>query len=80
MRIDLYLKTSRLIKRRKIAAEAADKDLVFINDKLAKPASKIKINDIVTLNLGRKKIVVKVTSITYHKDILMYEILSEEYI
>ena len=80
MRIDLYLKTSRLIKRRVIAHEATEKELILINDKIAKPANKVKLDDVITLNLGSKKIVIKVTSLTYHKEVLMYQLISEEYI
>jgi len=80
MRIDLYLKTSRLIKRRKVAHEAVTNNLVLINDVIAKPATKVKISDIITLNLGLKQLVIKVTSLKYVKDILMYELISEKYI
>lgn len=80
MRIDLYLKTSRLIKRRKIANEATERELVLINDKIAKPSTKVKLDDLVTLNLGSKQIIVKVTSLTLKKDDLMYQIISEKYI
>ena len=80
MRIDLYLKTSRLIKRRKIANEAASKDLVLINDKVVKPSALVKIGDIVTLNLGRKQIIVKVTSLVLLKQDLMYQLIEEKFI
>ncbi|MDY0277797.1 MAG: S4 domain-containing protein [Acholeplasma sp.] len=80
MRLDLFLKTSRLIKRRKLANDAASKERVLINDKLSKPAAKIKIDDIITLNLGLKQIVVKVTSLTPKKDELMYQLISETYL
>lgn len=80
MRIDLYLKQSRLIKRRKIAHEAATKELILINDKVAKPSSNVKIDDIVTLKLGRKTLVIKVTSLEILKDDLMYQLIEEKFI
>ncbi len=78
MRLDKYLKVARIIKRRTIAKEAASKDKVEINDKLAKPSSAVKENDILTLHLGLKIIKVRITSLTPKKDELMYELLSEE--
>lgn len=78
MRLDKYLKVSRIIKRRTVAKEAASKDKVEINDKLAKPSSAVKENDILTLHLGLKIIKVKITSLVPKKDELMYELLSEE--
>lgn len=78
MRLDKYLKVARIIKRRTIAKEAAEKEKVEINSKLAKPSSAIKEGDILTLYLGLKIIKVKVTSLTPMKDELMYELLTEE--
>ncbi|MCK7539927.1 MAG: S4 domain-containing protein [Marinilabiliales bacterium] len=78
MRLDKYLKVARIIKRRTIAKEAAEKEKVEVNGKLAKPATAVKENDILTLHLGLKIITVKVTSIELKKDQLMYELLKEE--
>lgn len=79
MRIDLYLKNSRLIRRRKIANEACMKGLVLINDVIVKPSSKVKVLDIVTLNLGSKQIVVEVTNLEVLRNELMYKLISEKY-
>lgn len=82
MRIDKYLKVTRLIKRRTIAKEVIEDDVIFINGKVAKPSSQIKVNDILELHLGRRKIVVKVVQIEENatkaqtKD--LYEIISDE--
>ena len=57
MRLDKYLKVSTLIKRRTLAKAAAQKDLVFINDKLSKPSSTVKVGDIIRLEFSRKIIV-----------------------
>lgn len=78
MRLDKYLKVARIIKRRTIAKEAASKAKVEINDKIAKPSSAVKENDVLTLHLGQKIIKVKVISLVQKKDVLMYELLSEE--
>jgi len=78
MRLDKYLKVARIIKRRTIAKEAAEKEKVEINGKTAKPSSAVKENDVLTLHLGQKIIKVKVTSIEMKRDQLMYELLEEE--
>ncbi len=78
MRLDKYLKVSRIIKRRTIAKEAAEKEKVEVNGKLAKPSTAVKEGDHLTLYLGLKIIKVKVTSLTPLKDELMYELLAEE--
>jgi len=78
MRLDKYLKVSRIIKRRTLAKEAAEKDKIEVNGKVAKPSVQLKINDELTLYLGLKIIKVRVTSLEMKKDELMYELLSEE--
>ena len=78
MRLDKYLKVSRIIKRRTLAKEAAEKDKIEVNGKVAKPSIQLKINDELTLYLGLKIIKVRVTSLVMKKDELMYELLSEE--
>lgn len=64
MRLDKFLKNSRLIKRRTIAKEACEKGLVKINDKVAKPADDVNIDDILSLKLGEREIKVKVKDIS----------------
>lgn len=78
VRIDKYLKVSRIIRRRSVAKEVATSNRIYINSILAKPGKKVDINDIVELHLGLKVIRVKVTSLTPLKDADMYEFLSEE--
>lgn len=80
MRIDLFLKQSRLIKRRTVAKGAATKDLIIVNDKIVKPSHQVKVNDLITLNLGSKQIIVKVISLIPKKDELMYDLISESFI
>lgn len=52
MRIDKFLKVSRVIKRRTLAQEACDRDKVTINGKVAKPGSTVKEGDIVEIRFG----------------------------
>lgn len=78
MRLDKYLKVARIIKRRTLAKEAAEKEKIEVNGKLAKPSVQLKIGDELTLYLGLKIIKVRVVSLELKKDLLMYELLSEE--
>jgi len=66
MRIDKYLKVSRLIKRRTLANEACDTGHVSINSKTAKPGSEVKIGDIVEIRFGSSLTTVEVTSVAEH--------------
>lgn len=66
MRLDKYLKVTRLIKRRTIANEACDADKVLVNDKPARASYNVKIGDIITICMGQKPLKVKVTAITEH--------------
>lgn len=52
MRIDKFLKNSRIIKRRTIAKEACEQGRIFINDKIAKPGDDVKVGDIIQINFG----------------------------
>lgn len=82
MRLDKYLKTSRLIKRRTVAKDVANADRVLVNDLPAKPSKEIKIGDIITVEFGTKIVKVKVisldVSIKKADATLMYEFISEE--
>ena len=60
MRIDKYLKVSRLIKRRTAAAEACDGGRVSVNGKVVKPAYDVKVGDVITIAFGDKAISVRV--------------------
>lgn len=70
MRLDKYLKVSRLIKRRTVANEACDAGRVLINDKPAKASANIKEGDIITINFGNKDVKVEVLDVqeTVKKD------------
>ncbi len=64
MRLDKFLKVSRVIKRRTVANEACDAGRVVINGKVAKASYDVKIDDIVEIRYGEKIIKFKVTSIS----------------
>ncbi len=63
MRLDKFLKIARLIKRRTVANEACDNDRVYVNDKIAKPSTKVKVGDIITIAFGNKERKVRVLDI-----------------
>jgi len=63
MRLDKYLKVSRLIKRRTVANEACDAGRVMINDKVAKAGTEVKVGDQITINFGNKDVKVEVVAV-----------------
>jgi ribosomal 50S subunit-recycling heat shock protein len=63
MRLDKFLKVSRIIKRRTIAKDFADSERVLINGRVAKPSSEVKKGDTITLQIGSKKTVFEVLDI-----------------
>lgn len=63
MRLDKYLKVSRLIKRRTVANEAADAGRVLLNGKEAKPSANVKVGDIIEIGFGNKTVKVEVLAI-----------------
>ncbi|HGD3648272.1 TPA: RNA-binding S4 domain-containing protein [Streptococcus agalactiae] len=81
MRLDKYLKMSRIIKRRPVAKEVADKGRVKVNGVLAKSSTDLKLNDQVEIRFGNKLLTVKVLEMkdsTKKEDaIKMYEIINE---
>jgi ribosomal 50S subunit-recycling heat shock protein len=64
MRLDKYLKITRLIKRRTVANEACDADKIIVNGKIARASYDVKIGDIIQINLGQKPLKVKVLNVT----------------
>ena len=79
MRIDKFLKVSRIIKRRTLANEACAKERVTINGRVAKPGSEVKVGDIIEIRFGEKITRLKVLKVTEHvkkeESMEMYEIL-----
>lgn len=82
MRLDKYLKVSRLIKRRSVAKNASLSDRILVNGRLAKPSKEVNVGDILSITFGTKVIEVKVTALvdsTKKQDAaLMYELISEK--
>ncbi|MBS6445757.1 MAG: RNA-binding S4 domain-containing protein [Ruminococcus sp.] len=64
MRLDKYLKVTRLIKRRTIANEACDAEKVSVNGKVARASYDVKVGDIIEINMGQKPLKVKVLCVT----------------
>ena len=81
MRLDKYLKVSRLIKRRTVANDACDNERISVNGKSAKASYNVKIGDLISVSFGSKSVTVKVLDIreTTKKTeaVGMYEIISE---
>lgn len=64
MRLDKYLKVTRLIKRRTIANEACDADKIVVNGRAARASYDVKVGDIIEINMGSKPLKVKVLNVT----------------
>lgn len=81
MRLDKFLKISRIIKRRSVAKEVADKGRIQVNGKLAKSSSTVKVGDVLKIGFGNKTLEIKVLELhesTKKEDAAqMYEIISE---
>ena len=79
MRLDKYLKVSRLIKRRTVANEAADAGRVMVNGKAVKPSYNVKVGDVIEIVFGSKTVkakVLKLSESTKKEDAAeMYELL-----
>lgn len=82
MRLDKYLKVSRIIKRRTVAKEACESGRVSINGKVAKPSTYIKEGDLIEIQFASKYLKAKIVNISEHvkKDVAkeMYEIVQGE--
>jgi len=81
MRLDNYLKVSRIIKRRPVAKEVADKGRIKVNGILAKSSTDLKVDDLIEVRFGNKLLTVKVLEMkdsTKKEDAAkMYEIVNE---
>ena len=63
MRLDKYLKVSRLIKRRTVANEACDSERVTVNGRVARASYDVKVGDVITIRFGQKALSVEVLSV-----------------
>ena len=81
MRIDKFLKVSRIIKRRTVANEACDNELVCVNGRQVKASYDVKVGDIITVTFGQRKATVRVLDLSDHvlkKDAsLLYEVIEQ---
>lgn len=82
MRLDKYLKVSRLVKRRTLAKEISDQGRISVNGAKAKAGTDVKVDDELIIKFGQKVITIKVTGLSEHatKENAkgMYELLKEE--
>lgn len=63
MRLDKYLKVSRLINRRTVANDACDAGRVIVNDKVVKASYDVKVGDVIVIQFGNKSVKVEVTQV-----------------
>lgn len=81
MRIDKYLKVSRIIKRRTLAKDVTNEERILVNDRQVKPSYQVKIGDIITILFGNKEVKVRVLNtnefVKKEEALLMYELVSE---
>lgn len=84
MRLDKYLKTARILKRRTVSKELADQDRVYVNGKIAKPSTDVKVNDIIKVIFGYRELTVRVLMIQKQVSksdaALMFEVVEEKLI
>jgi ribosomal 50S subunit-recycling heat shock protein len=82
MRLDKFLKVSRILKRRSVAKELIDNDRVFVNEKKAKPSSFITVGDIIRIRFGLNEITVRVLEVRdftkKNESTSLYEIIGEK--
>ena len=80
MRLDKFLKVSRIIKRRTLSKEISESSRVKVNGKVAKPSTKLKVGD--EIEIGRSRLTVKVKELREHvlkeDSTMLYEIINEE--
>lgn len=84
MRLDKYLKTARILKRRSVSKELADNERVYVNGRVAKPATDVKIGDIVKVIFGYRELTVRVLAlpkqVNKNDAALMFEVVEEKLI
>lgn len=66
MRIDKFLKNSRIIKRRTLAKETCEKQRILLNDRIAKPGTEVNVGDIITLKFAAGEKRIKVLDVSEH--------------
>ena len=82
VRLDKFLKVSRIIKRRTLSKEIAESERVLVNNKVAKPSTRLKVGDLITVEFGTRRLVVRVLELREHvlknDSNMLYEIVKEE--
>lgn len=82
MRLDKYLKTARILKRREAAKELALQGRIWVNDRVAKPSTELQIGDKIRIQFGTRILIIQVLDIqkqvSKQNAQLLFEILSEE--
>lgn len=82
MRVDKYLKTARILKRREAAKELALQGRIQINGRIAKPSTEVEVGDVLRLEFGYRILEIKILDIqkqvSKQNAILLFEILKEE--
>lgn len=82
MRLDKFLKVSRIIKRRTLSKEISQSERVKVNGKVSKPSTKLKVGDIIEIEFGRTILTVKVNLLKEHvlkdESTMLYEIVDEK--
>lgn len=81
MRLDKYLKTARILKRRTVSKELADNERVYVNGKIAKPSTDVKVGDLVKVIFGYRELTVRVLMLSKQVNkndaALMFEVVEE---
>ncbi len=82
MRLDKYLKVSRLIKRRTVANEVSDMGRVLVNENSAKPSKQLKVGDIIKIEYYNRTVVAKVliipqNNVSIQEASTLYELIEE---
>lgn len=82
MRLDKFLKVSRIIKRRTLSKEISQNHRVKVNGKIAKPSTKLKVGDQIEIEFGRTRLTVEVKLLKEHvlkdESTMLYDIIKEE--
>lgn len=81
MRLDKYLKTARILKRRSVSKELADQQRVYVNSRIAKPSTDVKEGDLIKILFGNRELTVRVLQLQKQANksdaALMFEVVEE---
>lgn len=81
MRLDKYLKTARILKRRNVSKELADQQRVYVNGRIAKPSTEVKEGDLIRVLFGNRELTVRVLQLQKQANksdaALMFEVVEE---